>query len=112
MMSAMSGRVIVSVLLSAAGWSLLLMAFTLLGLTLVLFATSWVELIFHDARWMTMIIVVFLMALLSLVCSLALIQGGRSLRRTSIKPGLCPKCGYDLRGHDSVDSTTCPECGQ
>jgi hypothetical protein len=106
----MSSRVALSALVSAAGWMLLLIAFTLLGLTLVLFATSWMELVFNDTRWMTVIIAVFLMALLSLVCSLALIQGGRSLRRTSIKPGLCPKCGYDLRGHGSVTST-CPECG-
>jgi hypothetical protein len=27
-----------------------------------------------------------------------------------IRHGLCPKCGYDLRGGGS-ESTTCPECG-
>jgi hypothetical protein len=29
-------------------------------------------------------------------------------RRRRIKRGLCPKCGYDLRGSESKE---CPECG-
>jgi hypothetical protein len=28
-----------------------------------------------------------------------------------IRRGLCPKCGYDLRGGGSSESTACPECG-
>ncbi len=31
-------------------------------------------------------------------------------RRRRIKRGLCPKCGYDLRG-TPAHSTPCPECG-
>ena len=30
-------------------------------------------------------------------------------RRRRIRRGLCPKCGYDLRG--SKDASACPECG-
>ena len=32
-------------------------------------------------------------------------------RRRRIKRGLCPTCGYDLRGR-SGESTLCPECGK
>jgi hypothetical protein len=36
-----------------------------------------------------------------------------ALRRwRRIKRGLCPKCGYDLRGRgNAADAATCPECG-
>ncbi len=30
-------------------------------------------------------------------------------RRRRMAPGLCPACGYDLRGNPSA--TSCPECG-
>jgi predicted amidophosphoribosyltransferase len=33
----------------------------------------------------------------------------RRLRRRRRERGLCPQCGYDLRG--SRDSGRCPECG-
>jgi len=37
-------------------------------------------------------------------------------RRRIEREGLCPKCGYDLRGHaaevrDRMSEVTCPECG-
>jgi hypothetical protein len=33
-------------------------------------------------------------------------------RRRRIRRGLCPKCGYDLRGSPrGADATACPECG-
>jgi hypothetical protein len=32
-------------------------------------------------------------------------------RHWRIKRGLCPKCGYDLRGNARTDATNCPECG-
>jgi hypothetical protein len=32
-------------------------------------------------------------------------------RRRRIRRGLCPKCGYDLRGGRATESATCPECG-
>jgi hypothetical protein len=35
---------------------------------------------------------------------------GTFRRRRRIKRGLCPKCGYDLRGHN-IHQHLCPECG-
>jgi len=33
-------------------------------------------------------------------------------RRRRIRRGLCPACGYDLRGTAAASSARCPECGQ
>jgi hypothetical protein len=41
-----------------------------------------------------------------------LFVGPFALRRwRRMKRGLCPKCGYDLRGSAPSDSAMCPECG-
>jgi len=43
------------------------------------------------------------------ILSLPFIAFGRIRHRRRIRRGLCPKCGYDLRGRSHA---VCPECGR
>lgn len=51
---------------------------------------------------------VYALALWLLLAAPAAVRSWRAASR--IRRGLCPKCGYDLRG-TPVDAITCPECG-
>jgi membrane protein implicated in regulation of membrane protease activity len=102
-----------SVVASTAGWMLLFLAFTLLALTFVLFAIWLGEFRMADAGFTSLLTGVALGGVLAFGAALALILLGRRLRRKSTKRGLCPACGYDLRGrHANAQANVCPECGE
>jgi hypothetical protein len=53
------------------------------------------------------IFIVFVMGMLALGLA-GFLQWRESRTASRIRRGLCPKCGYDLRGSDAG---MCPECG-
>jgi hypothetical protein len=61
----------------------------------------------YDESFSALILIVFVGGVLSMICSLMLIQLGRVLRHSRIKPGLCPACAYPVGS-----SPVCTECGK
>ncbi len=52
------------------------------------------------------------LALLSAITpAVWLLTRQRRRREAGISKGLCPLCGYDLRGHATIPDARCPECG-
>jgi hypothetical protein len=72
---------------------------------------NWLRWLVNAAMWWVMLYFAFLITLLPARVGWALLQRARLRREYELRRrGVCPGCGYDLRGLEFHDR--CPECGR